>query len=88
MVHSCHYSMCCMYLAHHELESKLIMITLIITVVQGLLRGLEGFPGLGGHRSLAGAGQEGQVVQPLPAGSLGSRNRRVPKRVPLYVRLY
>ena len=56
--------------------------------LQGLLRGLEGFPGLGGDRSLAGAGQEGQVVQPLSAGSLGSRNRRVPKRVPLYVRVY
>ena len=41
-------------------------------VVQGLLRGLERLPGLGGDRGLAGAGQEGQVVQPLPAGSLGS----------------
>ena len=57
-------------------------------VLQGLLRGVEGLPGLGGDRSLAGAGQEGQVVQPFPAGSMGSRNRRVPKRVPLYVRLY
>lgn len=61
---------------------------LICIVVQGLLRGLERLPGLGGDRGLAGAGQEGQVVQPLPAGSLGSRDRRVPKRVPLYVRVH